>query len=115
MKTLSIVRQFSKAPGPRYRREGKNSGEEFREKVLCDAVRVAVGKGEKLIVDIDGTYGFATSFLEEAFGGLVRHDGIGFDDIRKTLDIKSDEEPDLIEEIWEYIGDAWEEKQGVGK
>ena len=28
--------------------------------------------GGKIIINLDGTAGYATSFLEEAFGGLVR-------------------------------------------
>ena len=112
MNTLSIVRDFAKAPGPRYVREGKNSGEDFRKRVFVKAVREAISRGEQLTVDLDGTYGFATSFLEESFGGLVRDEGISIQDLRRILHIVSDEEPELIAEIWSYVEDAWADKEG---
>ena len=47
-----------------------------------------------------------TSFLEEVFGGLIREEHIAYEDLRKYLDFISNEEPDLIDEIWGYIEDA---------
>ena len=34
MITLSIAREFSPTPGPRFENEGSHSGQEFREKLL---------------------------------------------------------------------------------
>jgi len=60
--------------------------------------------GMKLVVDLDGTEGYATSFLEEAFGGLARKYSIA--SVLATLDLVSLEETDLLEEILSYIREA---------
>ena len=39
----------------------------------------------KLIVDLDGTAGLGTSFLEESFGGLIRRDHINYNILKQTL------------------------------
>jgi hypothetical protein len=53
---------------------------------------------------LDGTAGYATSFLEAAFGGLARE--FGKDTVLDCLKFKSDEEPYLIDEIKGYIKDV---------
>ncbi len=65
---IDVARDFSPTPGGRYERESKWSGEEFRIRLLEPALRA----GKRIVVDLDGAVGFTTSFLEEAFGGLVR-------------------------------------------
>ena len=84
MKTINISRDFSKFPGGRYKSIGKGSGEEFRERFLIPALE----RGEPLVIDMDGTEGYPPSFLEEAFGGLVR---LGFSEnkIWKTIRLKT--------------------------
>lgn len=72
MVRINISKDFSETPGGRKIEEGNYSGEEFREKLLKEKYEEAVYKGEKLEIDFDNCYGFASSFLEEAFGGLVR-------------------------------------------
>jgi hypothetical protein len=103
---LSIARDFSRTPGSRYAKEGDHSGEQFRTEVLCPLVRKAVEAKTELGVDLDGTAGYGTSFLEEAFGGLVREEGIPATVLHKTLRLKSLEEDYLIADIWSYIDDA---------
>lgn len=106
MMTIRIATDFSRTPGSRYRLEGEHSGEAFRSEVLLPAVLLATQSGAELSVDLDGTAGFGTSFLEEAFGGLVRNDGLDHEVLLKTLRFKSDSEPYLIEDIQQYIRDA---------
>lgn len=96
-----ISNDFSETPGGRYKKEGKYSGEEFREKLLAVCYLEAKEKGEKLVVDLDGTYGYATSFLDEAFGGLARK--FKSDDILKIIEFKSDDQPGLVDDILSYI------------
>jgi hypothetical protein len=67
MRTISLLRDFTHAPGPRYRWQGDCSGEEFREEFLEEPLR----NGEKVVVDLDGVVGLPSSFLDEAFGSLV--------------------------------------------
>lgn len=75
MPTLSIAKDFSPTPGGRFRRHGRFSGEEFREDFLLPAVANAQQRGEVLSVSFDNVAGLPSSFLEEAFGGLVRRFG----------------------------------------
>ena len=60
-------------------------------------------KGEKLEIDLDGTEGYATSFLDEAFGGLARK--YGKEKVIKSLVFISYEEPYLIDEIKSYMNE----------
>ena len=82
MITISIAKDFSRIPGARYPKE----------------------------VILDGTAGLGTSFLEEAFGGLIRHDHISYEDICRTLVLVSAEDDDYIDEINEYLSAANEQK-----
>jgi hypothetical protein len=86
MRTLSIAKDFTRYPGPRYRRNGEFSGQQFREDKLVPALRQAQEAGEFLTVILDDVAGYGSSFLEEAFGGLVR-EGFLLEDIEKYLRI----------------------------
>lgn len=101
---ISIARDFSPLPGLRYERQAPNSGEKFRDTVLKAAFQRAVAEGVRLIVELDGTEGYSTSFLEESFGGLAREEGI--EPVSHTIVVKSIREPRLIEEISGYVHDA---------
>ena len=101
MKELSVATAFTTTPGARYRTEGDFSGEEFREEHLEPLFLEAQKAGEKLTVILDGVEGYATSFLEEAFGGLARK--YGADEVNKVLEFVSQEEEYLINDIHEYI------------
>lgn len=94
---------FSTDPGPRYISQGPDSGEKFRIEVLEPAFQRAIDQETSLHVDLDGVRGYGTSFLEEAFGGLVRTFN------RKILDIISFtciSDSYYIGDIEEYIRDA---------
>jgi hypothetical protein len=108
---LKIATDFSKAPGPRYIGEGKHSGQEFREQILYPRVLAALSDKTQLTIDLDGTFGFGTSFLEEAFGGLIRDNKLGIDDILGVICFVSTEEPDLVDEIKAYMQEAASEEK----
>lgn len=93
------VSDFSKFPGPRYKKLGKFSGEEFRESVLIPAINDGV---DDLEINLDGVFGYGSSFLEEAFGGLVRA-GFKADTMRKLISNISSKDPSLIVEIKGYV------------
>lgn len=109
---IKIATDFTTAPGPRLISEGKFSGEQFRKEVLLPKVREAISKKCSLVVDLDGTSGYGTSFLEESFGGLIREDKISLATINSFLTLVSTEEPDLLMEIREYLEDA---EKGEGR
>ena len=86
---IKIATDFSRIPGARYPEEGDYSGQEFRQNVLHPALKKAIEMNVKLIVDLDGTAGLGTSFLEESFGGLIRRDHINYNILKQTLIILS--------------------------
>ena len=98
---IVICRDFSETPNARYRAEGPDSGEEFRESLLEPNYILARNSNQKLIINLDGAYGYPTSFLEEAFGGLARKYGSA--EVADTLEFISEDEPSLIQEINGYI------------
>ena len=98
MKEIHIATDFSRAPAGRYCGDGPRSGEEFREKYLVPALR----SGERVVVYLDGVEGYGSSFLEEAFGGLVRVNGFQSDNLLEILMIET---KDIAwkKEVIEYI------------
>lgn len=102
-----VATEFSRTPSARTENEGKNPGEKLR-KILVPLLMECISQKEQLIVDLDGTAGYGTSFLEEVFGGLIREEKFKYQDLKDYLDFISEEEPDLIDEIWQDIEDAHE-------
>jgi hypothetical protein len=98
---LKISEEFSKTPGPRFRKEGAFSGQEFLEDILIKKFDEAIESKKILEIDLDGTYGYGTSFLEQVFGGLARKYSI--DIATDYLKFISEEEPYLIDDIKEYM------------
>lgn len=106
MKTeYSIAKEFSRTPSARKVSEGKYSGSELR-KIISPYINEAIHGKFQFTIDLDGTAGYGTSFLEEVFGGLVREEHFKKNDLKTYLIIKSEEDADLINEIWEDINSA---------
>ena len=72
MKTINIAKDYTPYPGGRYPEDGSGNGEDFREKHLIPVFN----NQESAIIELDGVVGYPSSFLEEAFGGLVRKHNI---------------------------------------
>lgn len=69
---VNIARDFSRSPGGQFKSDGTFSGEQFRDEVLVPKIKEAQNSSGHVVIQLDGTYGYASSFLDEAFGGLVR-------------------------------------------
>lgn len=82
---ISISRDFSPSPAGRYKSDGPFNGERFRQEILIPAIRGAVESREELTVDFSGADSYSSSFLEEAFGGLVRAEVVRPDELVKFL------------------------------
>lgn len=101
---INMAKAFSPMPLGRYRSDGGKSGEEFREDILLPKIAEDMAAGDVLVVSLDGMEALSGSFLEEAFGGLVREHGLAPADVEKTLQIKGDKHfAPYIENIWQYI------------
>jgi hypothetical protein len=97
---ISVAKDFSKFPAGRFHRDGPFPGEKFRA-LLVEALK----SSPSLTVELDGTMGYGSSFLEEAFGGLVRVEGFKREELVSRLKLES-EDKSIIDEVWEYINDA---------
>ena len=97
MRTIFIAKDFSVYPGGRTPADGPYSGEEFRENFLMPIFKT----NEIVCIDFDGVRGYGSSFLEEAFGGLIRN-GISKEQIYSQIKFKSTKES-IISEIIKYI------------
>ena len=88
------VNQLYDAPGARFKAHGPNSGEELRERYLAPNLEpFDDGLEQFLVVDLDGLMGHPPSWLEEAFGGLVRQLGA---DVQERITIVC-EDPKVVE------------------
>lgn len=101
---IHLAKAFSKFPAGRYKTDGPYSGQAFRENYLRGPLR----EGKKVVVFLDGTAGYGSSFLEEAFGGLVREEKISEESLKDKLSIKTEYE-NLETRIWKYIEAASQE------
>jgi len=101
---IKIATDFSELPGARYEKEGPFSGERFRDEILLPKYLEAVQKKVKLTIDLDDCFGFATSFLEESFGGLVRK--LQIPGVLQNIIIISNDDLSLPNLINKYVKEA---------
>ena len=97
-KAINVSQDYTRFPAGRYVSDGRFSGERFRNDFLIPALKAA-GKVE---VQFDGTLGPGSSFLEEAFGGLLR-EGFNSGDLAERLVVSSSDES-LVAEVRQYLG-----------
>lgn len=103
---INIAKDFSDTPGGRYISEGENSGEKFRDEILLPRYEYAEQHNEKLKINFDECWGFGTSFLEEAFGGLVRK--LKKKGILNRIILVSLEDETIPDNVKKYIKEAEE-------
>ena len=102
VKTKTIfIKDFSIAPAGRIRADGEKTAEHFHEEILVPALLWT----EKLTVSFDGVTAFASSFLEEVFGGLVTIYGFDVRYLKKHMILTTSEKDmrDYIRLAWRYI------------
>lgn len=85
--------EFSRFPSGRDADDGDFNGEKYREKILRPAVEKAIEENLKIVVSLEGVLNFGSSFLEEAFGGLVRKKIIKKDKLTSILIVTPNEAP----------------------
>ena len=100
--SIVIARDFTRTPGPRLISDGPFSGEKFFKKVLKPAFQ----KYSKIEVVLDGTEGFGSSFLDEAFRSLVVELELPPSVVLARLNIVSDEDEFYKEEAIDSINKA---------
>lgn len=100
---------FTEYPGLRHCSISDDSGEEFYHKVLNKEFKKCFENQDFLTVNLDGTAGYAPSFLDEAFGNLVYD--FGLISVKKILKIISEEETDLIDLLENETFKQWEQRR----
>ena len=96
---ISIIEDFHPFPAGRYLADGAGNGTAFRDKFLVPILEA----GEAIEIDLDGAPGYPSSFLEEAFGGLVRKN-VAPDLIRKNVSFHATKRYErYIQKIWDYV------------
>lgn len=100
-KTIDVGKDFTRYPAGRFQKDGPGSGEQFRNDYLIPALTA----NERVVLLLDSTMGYGSSFLEEAFGGAVRIGKMSAEATLKKLDLITTD-PSLKLEIESYITQA---------
>lgn len=99
---VNIGKEFSRYPAGRFPSDGKFNGQTFREKFLKEPLL----KDQPIVLILDDAVDFGSSFLEEAFGGLVRVEKIAKDKIHGLITFVANQHFFVPDEIWTYVDDA---------
>lgn len=101
IKKIKIAEDYSpKVKGRYHPKDGKFTGQKFREELI----EPIFYNYKKIIIDLDDSYGYPSSFREEAFGGLARKFSI--EEVLEKLEFICTDEPPLIKMIINDIEDA---------
>lgn len=95
--TIVIATEFKDNPGARERADGPNSGQEFLEDILLPRFNKAVENDYILLIDLDGVWGYPSSFISGSFGKLSMDYGAEL--LLKHLEFKSDLNPMRINKV----------------
>lgn len=110
METIKLkVTEFTEYPGPRYKRQGDCSGEEFYMERLNSAFAQAYRENRMLEVWLDGTAGYPSSFLDESFGELIYD--FTLEIVKKRLLIVTEFNKKRKEKLEEETFVQWEERR----
>jgi len=84
-RTINIAKEFSETPWGRFPDDGDYCGENFRKIFLVPALK----ENDEVTISLDGLEGLGSSFMEEAFGGLIRLEGFHKNELGGKLKIVS--------------------------
>lgn len=107
---INVIKDFSPTPYGRYNDDCPEchltSGQAFRENKLAKALK----ENDKVIVDLTGRNRYGRSFLDEAFGGLIRKEGFTKADLEKKLVCKHDDLESILMIIEDRIDKAEQDR-----
>jgi hypothetical protein len=94
---IIVWKDFSDSLGARYRTDGPFSGQEFLEELLEPKFDKAVEENYILDIDLDGLWGYPSSFVSGSFGKLsLKH---GSEKLLKHIHFKSEQSALRLEKI----------------
>lgn len=107
-KIINISKDFNEAPAGRYHpQDGDWTGELFRNDILIPNLK----KYKYVVVNLDNSSGYGSSFIDEAFGGLVREGFFTKEYLRTHLIFTApDENMIYVDEARKDIENAKEKK-----
>lgn len=108
MRHINIGADYSEDPAGRYYTDGPASGENFRENLLLKELS-ALGENEKLSIKIDGEVeAYGSSFLTEAFAGVVKYGYLRKSELLSKIEITYDDPEFAFYEsrILKYVDEA---------
>lgn len=94
---IHVAKCFSRFPTGNINKDGVFCGENFRTQHLIPSLLLH----DKVTVVLDGTMGYGSGWLKEAFGKLTKDFTIK--ELESILTIVSKEDPSLAVEAWMYI------------
>ncbi len=113
-KMIEIAKDFSRFPAGRFYTDGPYSGQKFLEELLLPMLQETTSQGT-IKIDLDRTRGYGSSFLEEAFGGMVRKTRpVSLEEALHKIKFISEEDDTLVPEIHEYMTDAFNDQHNTG-
>lgn len=101
-KVINVVDDFNRRPSGRYPKDGLANGQDFRNIFLIPALN----EHKFVTVNLTGYNRYGPSFLDEAFGGLVRDGGFSFEELNKRLIITHEHLRTAVNLAWNRIKDA---------
>lgn len=101
MKVINVAKDFTRFPSGRKKDRGSTSGEAFSEQFILPALK----NNERITIELDGTIGYGSSFLEEAFGGAIRKTGATVREFYSLVKLVSADSI-LLKEIDRYVREA---------
>ena len=99
---ISLANDFTPAP------LGRKKGRDFRDNFLLPKIREAEKNNETVVVSMDGTEGFGSSFADEAFAGLVTEGHYNAKRLRELLKVEAEDDTlkAYISLLWEFVEEA---------
>lgn len=96
--TVNVAKNFSDIPYGRDINDGPDNGKRFREEHLTPHLK----QNKIVVIEMSEAMGYGSSFLDEAFGGLVRDDGFTPEFLHSHI-IPKHHLKSVEKSIWNYI------------
>lgn len=99
--TINIGKDYTDLPYGRDERDGEYNGKHFRKTVLIPKLRVC----DRVVIIMGDALGYGSSFLDEAFAGLIKYEGFSKSEILQKIDFQYHKKS-VIQNIYNYMDEA---------
>ena len=84
-KKLIRVSDYTQFPGGRFSSDGEGNAADFRINYLVPPLK----ENQYILLNLDGVNGYPASFIDAAFGGLVRDEGFDSEFVEEHLELQA--------------------------